>query len=145
MVKVWNQEFEISSQVTPELIFNIINYRAFINDRRISLHHNLSRKCRRIVTFVSITHSERNIRNGPIVAPRGKSVNQCWKEMATSPTESSWCVLEFVAVQRAFQQQVGRRGSPETSIRRWYEQFRYRGCICHHVLQNAPIIYTHPV
>jgi hypothetical protein len=37
-----------------------------------------------------------------------KSVNQCWKEMAASPTERSWCVLEFalrnnfVAVQRAW-------------------------------------------
>ena len=57
--------------------------------------------------------------------------------MAASPTERSWCVLEFalcnsfVVVQRAFRQQFGRRGAPETSIRRWYEQFRYRGCICH--------------
>jgi hypothetical protein len=46
--------------------------------------------------------------------------------MATSPTERSWCVLEFVAVQLAFRRQFGRRGPPETSIRRWYEQFRYR-------------------
>jgi hypothetical protein len=65
--------------------------------------------------------------------------------MAASPTERSLCVLEFVAVQRAFRWQFGRRGSPETSIQRWYEQFRYRGCICHQVLQNTPIIYTHPV
>jgi len=27
---------------------------------------------------VSITYSECNIWNGPIVATRGKSVNQCW-------------------------------------------------------------------
>jgi hypothetical protein len=65
--------------------------------------------------------------------------------MDASPTERSWCVLEFVAVQRAFRRQIGRRGPPETSIRRWYEQFRYRGCICQKVLQNTPIIYTHPV
>jgi hypothetical protein len=26
---------------------------------------------------------------------RGKSVNQCWREMAASPTERSWCVLKF--------------------------------------------------
>ena len=57
--------------------------------------------------------------------------------MAASSTERSWCVLEFarcngfVVVQRAFRRQFGRRGPPETSIRRWYEQFRYRGCICH--------------
>jgi hypothetical protein len=38
------------------------------NYRRISLRQNLSRKCSRIVKFVSITHSERNIWNGPIVA-----------------------------------------------------------------------------
>ena len=37
------------------------------NYRRISLRHNLSRKCRKIVKFVSITHSERNIWNGPTV------------------------------------------------------------------------------
>jgi predicted transcriptional regulator with HTH domain len=36
-----------------------------------------------------------------------------------------------VAVQRAFRRQFGRRGPSETSIRRWYGQFRYRGCICH--------------
>jgi hypothetical protein len=39
-----------------------------INYRRISLRHNLSRKCRKIVKFLSITHSERNIWNSPIVA-----------------------------------------------------------------------------
>jgi hypothetical protein len=37
----------------------------------------------------------------------------------------------FPAVQRAFWRQFGRRGPPEKSIRRWYEQFRYTGCICH--------------
>jgi hypothetical protein len=39
-----------------------------INYRRISLRHNLNRKCRKIMKFVSITHSEHNIWNGPIVA-----------------------------------------------------------------------------
>jgi hypothetical protein len=33
-------------------------YSVNINYRRISLRHNLSRKCRKIVKFVSITHSE---------------------------------------------------------------------------------------
>jgi hypothetical protein len=55
--------------------------------------------------------------------------------MAASPTERSWCVLEFarcfVAVQPAFRRQFGRRGPTDTSIRGWYEQFRYKGCICH--------------
>jgi hypothetical protein len=41
-----------------------INY----NYRRISLRHNLSRKYRKIMKFMSITHSERNIWNGTIVA-----------------------------------------------------------------------------
>jgi len=56
--------------------------------------------------------------------------------MAAPPTERRWCVLEFarcnsfVAVQRAFRRPFRRRGPPETSTRRWYEQFRYRGCIC---------------
>jgi hypothetical protein len=39
-----------------------------INYWRISLRRTLSRKFRNIVKFVSITHSERNIWNGPIVA-----------------------------------------------------------------------------
>jgi hypothetical protein len=43
-------------------------YRVSINYGRISLLHNLSRKCCKIVKFVLITHSERNIWNGPIVA-----------------------------------------------------------------------------
>ena len=43
-------------------------YRVRINYRRISLRHNLSRKCRKVVKFVSLTHSECNIWNGPIVA-----------------------------------------------------------------------------
>jgi len=44
-----------------------VRYIVRINYRRISLRHNLSRKCRKIVKFVYITHSERNIWNGPIV------------------------------------------------------------------------------
>jgi hypothetical protein len=43
-------------------------YSVHINYRRISLRHNLSEKCRKIIKFVSITHSERNIWNGSIVA-----------------------------------------------------------------------------
>jgi hypothetical protein len=48
------------------LLFN--NYRVHINYRRISLRHNWSRKCHKIVKFVSITHNERNIWNDPLVA-----------------------------------------------------------------------------
>ena len=54
------------SQERTDFVINI--YRVCINYRRISLRHNLRRKCRKIVKFVSITHSERNIWNGPIVA-----------------------------------------------------------------------------
>jgi hypothetical protein len=127
-------------------------YRVIINYLRISLRHTVSRKCRKIVKFVSITHSERNIWNGPIVdtAISREKRKTLLGEMAASPTERSWCVLEFarcnsfVAVQGALRRQFGRRGPPETSIRRWYEQFRYRGCICHQVLQNSPINFMHP-
>jgi len=77
-------------------------YRVHINYRRISLCHNLSRKCRKIVKFVSITHSERNIWNGPIVA-------------TAISREKRKAVLEG------------------------------NGSICETmVLQNLPIIYTHP-
>jgi len=51
-------------------------YKVRINYRRISLRHNLSRKCRKIVKFVSITHSERNTWNGPIVATAIGNVRQ---------------------------------------------------------------------
>jgi hypothetical protein len=30
-----------------------------------------------------------------LLPSRGKSVNQCWREMYASPTERSWCVLKF--------------------------------------------------
>jgi hypothetical protein len=92
-----------------------------INYRRISLRHNLSRKCRNIVKFVSITHSERNIWNGPIVA------TAISREERTPVLEGNGChrpsvvgVLEFVTVERAFRRHFGCRGPPETSIRRWY-------------------------
>jgi len=42
--------------------------RVSINYQRISLRHYLSRKCSKIMKFESISHSERNIWNGPIVA-----------------------------------------------------------------------------
>jgi hypothetical protein len=66
-----------------------------INYRRISLSHNLNRKCRKIVKFVSITHSERNIWNGPIVATAiwWEKLNHCWRKMAVSLTER--ICLEF--------------------------------------------------
>jgi len=66
------------------------NYRVRINFQRISLRHNLSRKCRKIVKLVSITHSERNIWNGPIVATATGNVTQdmlerFWRGMGVSP------------------------------------------------------------
>jgi hypothetical protein len=50
-------------------------YKVCINYQRISLHHNLSRKCYKIVKFMSITHNEHKVWNGRIVAiviSRGK-------------------------------------------------------------------------
>jgi hypothetical protein len=51
-------------------------YSVSINYRRISLRHNLSRKCHKIVKFLSITHSKRNIWDGPIVATAIGNVTQ---------------------------------------------------------------------
>ena len=70
-------------------------YRLRINYRSISLPHNLSRKCRKIVKFVPITHSERNIRNGPIVATaisRKKRKPGRWlvSSVATDNTFCTW-------------------------------------------------------
>ena len=56
--------------------YQSLKYRVRINYRRISLRHNLSRKCRQIVKFVSITNSERNILNGLIVATAIGNVTQ---------------------------------------------------------------------
>jgi hypothetical protein len=84
-----------------------------VHYRRISLRHTSSRKCRNIMKCVSITHSERKIWNAPIVAT---TISRGKRKMAASPTERSWCVLEFarcnsfVAVQRAFRRKFGRRG-----------------------------------
>jgi virulence-associated protein VapD len=44
------------------------NYRVRVNYRRISLRHNLSSKCRKVVKFVSITHSVRDIWNFHVVS-----------------------------------------------------------------------------
>ena len=60
--------FEVYLYVITVSSVYIYTYRVRINYRRVSLHHNLSRKCRKIVKFLSITHSERNMWNGPIVA-----------------------------------------------------------------------------
>jgi len=49
----------------------LTKYRVHINYRRISLRHNLSTKCRKIVKFMSITHNERDNWYGPIVATEG--------------------------------------------------------------------------
>jgi hypothetical protein len=51
-------------------------YRVRINHRMSSLRHNLSRKCSKIVTFVSITHRERNIWNGPTVGTTIGNITQ---------------------------------------------------------------------
>ena len=69
-------------------IFFFRLYWVSINYRRILLRHNLSRKCRKIVKFVSITHSERTFGMvlQSLLPSRGKSVNQCWREMVASPS-----------------------------------------------------------
>jgi hypothetical protein len=64
-VPVWSQ---VTSYGISEAQTDTDTYRVVINYRRISLRHNLSSKCRKIVKFVSITHIERDIWNDPIVA-----------------------------------------------------------------------------
>jgi hypothetical protein len=49
----------------------LTKYRVCINYRRISLRHNLSTKCRKIVKFMSVIHSERDIWYGLMVATAG--------------------------------------------------------------------------
>jgi len=55
---------------------HLCQYRVRINYRRILLHHNWSRKCHKIVKFVSITHSECSIWNDPIVAAAIGNITQ---------------------------------------------------------------------
>jgi hypothetical protein len=51
-------------------------YRVCINYRRISLRRNLSRKCYKILKFVSITHRESDKWNGPRVTTAIGNVTQ---------------------------------------------------------------------
>jgi hypothetical protein len=66
--KIWLNHVQIYYLVKTYILHMPWKYRVGINYRRISLRHNLSSKCRKIVKFVSITHSEYNIWNGLIVA-----------------------------------------------------------------------------
>jgi hypothetical protein len=86
-----------------------------------------------------------------LLPSRGKSVNQCWRYMATSPTERSWCVLEFarcnsfVAVERAFRRQFGLSGH-YMKLQTFLFQMVVTSCNCENlVLKNLWIIYRHPV
>ena len=79
------QVIALTHTIIHMYLFYLEIYRMCINYRRISLRHNLSRRCRKIVKFVSITHSERNIWNGPIVATAIGNVTQdmlerVWRE-----------------------------------------------------------------
>jgi hypothetical protein len=58
----------ITVYIIPYKVRSIYIKTVRINYRRTSVRDNWSRKCRKIVKSVSITHSERNIWNGPIVA-----------------------------------------------------------------------------
>ena len=74
-----------------------------INYWRTSLHQNFSRKCRKIMKFVSITQSECNIWNGPIVATailRGKRKpvlegNGCLTFCTRPPWSADLTVCDF--------------------------------------------------
>ena len=53
-----------------------------------------------------------------------------------SPQQKAFCVLEFaktksiVTVQRAFQGQFHINAPSPKNIRRWFQQFQERGCLC---------------
>ena len=97
---LWAVIWWVSWVRTPLAAMNVtvLLYRLRINYRRISLRRNLSRKCRKMVKFVSITHSERNIWNGPIVATaisrkkREPVLEGKWLHLATPVTrpDSVW-------------------------------------------------------
>jgi hypothetical protein len=126
--------------VTTSHYYNPEGYRVSINYRRISLRHNLSRKCRKIVTFVDYTHSERNIFNGPIVATAIGNVTQdMLVGMGVSPGHLP-CHTGRTA--NAFKVTV--------KLQTFLLQMVVTSCIlfsvCKNmVLQYHPIIYTHPV
>jgi hypothetical protein len=42
-----------------------------------------------------------------LLPSRGESVNQCWREIAASPTERSWFVLEFARCNRFYARSDG--------------------------------------
>ena len=86
---IWN----ILNRMLPVIFTIWTQYRVRINYRRISLRHNLSKKCRKIVKFMSITHSERIIWNGPIVATaisRKKRKSGRWVGR-TAATDNTFC------------------------------------------------------
>jgi hypothetical protein len=128
----------LSDLATWSLVMQATKYRVRTNYWTISLDHILSWKCAIILKFVSNTAQWTYIWNGLNAAKAitWEKHTSLFDKMAALSTECSWCVLEFarsnsvVTVQRAFRQQFGRCGSPASSVRRWYEQFRDRGCIC---------------
>jgi transposase-like protein len=65
---------------------------------------------------------------------RGKSIHRLTKWLPFQQSVVGVCLnlREVTALWRfKVRRQFGRRGPPASSIRRWYEQFRDRGCICH--------------
>ena len=72
-----------------------VKYKVRINYRRISLSRNLSRKCRKIVKFLSIAHSERNIWNGPIVATAISRMNTAIENVTQDMLERVWREWEY--------------------------------------------------
>jgi len=60
-----------------------------------------------------------------------------------APREKSFCVLEYrtsksvVTVQRTFRAKYAKDPPTDKTIRAWYKQFTYTGCLCK---QTTPIL-----
>jgi hypothetical protein len=84
------------------------------------------------------------------MSPSGKSVNGGWREMAASPTERSWCVLEFARLTVLWGFNARWTSWSLVKPQTFLFQTVVTSCIlfniCENmVLQNTPIIYTRPV
>jgi hypothetical protein len=107
----------------------------------ISLRHDLRRKCRNIVKFLSITHRKRDIWNGPLsISPQ-------------SVTSHKTCLRGFGgngSIAWTFAVSHGGRISNAFKVTMKLQTFLFQMVFMfsiyeNMVLQNPPIIYTHHV
>ena len=114
-------------QQSENILNNIVwNQRAIysvcINYRRISLGHNLSRKCCKIVHFVSITHSEDNV----YVPPLPKTLPDLWESINTAIGNVTQDMFERVWRECAYRLdicRVTRGGAHRMHLTFWHRSF----------------------